>query len=141
MPTDVQFRPNKQALRRATTGPMVKHAVDKAAKQLERYARQEISRSVGVDSEGAMEESIESTSARTKGERTTAKVGTSGIKYARWVHGGTTQFAPIFPKRAKLLRWDSKLLGHWISKPFVQGQQANPFLERAYKRLRPNDFR
>ena len=60
--------------------------------------------------------------------------------HAIWVHQGTGVFGPhetpIIPIFAKLLRFEMN--GRKYALPSVQGQRANPYLERAYEYVDKN---
>ena len=62
----------------------------------------------------------------------------STARHSAWVHEGT--YGPIYPKNGRYLSvprtaahpWNARGHGR-ILKPFVRGQAANPFLERALR--------
>lgn len=65
-------------------------------------------------------------------------------RYAPYVHEGTGLFGPlrrrIVPKVKRALRWVGKS-GQAIFARSTAGQQPNPFLDRAFKRLRAESDR
>lgn len=60
-------------------------------------------------------------------------------KHAIWVHEGTGIYGkykrPIQPKRARVLAWQGS--GGMIFARSVKGIKPNPFMDRAYKKVKP----
>lgn len=88
---------------------------------------------------GNLANKIEPDVRQTSRDRVVGRVR-SRARYSTWVHEGTVQFGLIYPKNGKYLSiprtsahaWNVKGHGR-ILKPFVHGQTANPFLERALR--------
>lgn len=139
MAGSVQFNLNRAAARKFAVGPQVEAASARAGRAFVKQARRELGR-LGPDSTGAMSRSLDTSKPKTAGMVTSVRAGTSGIKYARWVHDGTIQFAPIMPRFAPLMVWDSKVLGRTVAFRQVNGQEANPFLREALNKVTPRSF-
>jgi hypothetical protein len=62
------------------------------------------------------------------------RIGTT-VKYAMWVHEGTGVFGPrgsrIYPKRAKVLKWNPKGSSKPVFRRSVAGMRPNHFLRNA----------
>lgn len=129
-----KFVPNPGAFERIhMPGGIIDRAADKAAGKARDYARKEV-RANRFDT-GALAQSIHSERYRSSRTSVTHRIG-STLHYAVYQHEGTR--TPIYPRRAKMLRWTKG--GKTIFASKVRGVTPLPFLTNAIRRLSPSDF-
>lgn len=115
---------------------MVDEGVGKAAGWVRDRAKMNLTAAGRIDT-GALRQSIVSERYRNSTSRVTYLVG-SELEYARWQEEGVR--GPIYPRRARVLRFKPKGSSAFIFRPKVSGFSGAHYLRDALNELNMNDF-
>lgn len=132
----VRLKWNEAELKRLLDDDLVPAAVERAAGKVRDRAKVHITRARRVDT-GALRNSITSRRIRTRPGGVWYEVG-SDLPYAIYQHEGVT--GPIYPRRAKVLRFKPKGSGAYVYARSVSGFSGVPYLTDAMKSLTRADF-
>lgn len=134
----INFEPNRHEIRRLVEDRQgsVFQGVRRASGRTRDRAKVNITRAGRVDT-GNLRRSIRATEPRVRGRKVVAQIG-SPLKYAWWQHEGTE--GPIYPRRARVLRFRPKGSRAFIFRPRVSGIEGEPFLTDALDDLTVDDF-
>lgn len=137
MSVSYRLKWNEQEFRRiASDQGMIGQGVRRAAGRVRDRAKQNITTSGRVDT-GKLRNSIRSEAKSATPGRIFYEVG-SDLHYAIYQHEGTQ--GPIYPKRARVLRFSPKGSSSFIFRPSVSGIEGVHYLTKALATLRVADF-
>ena len=112
-----------------------REASERGAQRAKELIQQEI-RAAGRMDRYRMFHSVRVHRERASGSQFSAWVGPD-VPYAKWQNDGT---GPIYPRRAKVLRFKPKGSGSFVFARRTKGVPAARFMEKAARRLSTQDF-
>lgn len=136
MAVSIRFKFNQAEFARMTESGSIAQATWRAAGKVRDDSKRIIT-AEGLVNTGKLRASIVARRVRNGRKGVFYEIG-SPLKYAIYQHEGTQ--GPIYPRRAKVLRFKPGGSGTFIFRPKVKGVDAKRFLTRALERLTANDF-
>lgn len=136
MAQDIVFKWDDGAIRHLLQDDVVPRAVEKAAGKTRDRAKGNI-RSAGRIDTGALLNSIISKRVSSGGALLWYEIF-SDLPYAIYQHNGVK--GPIYPRRARVLRFKPKGSSEFIFRPSVSGFEGVPYLTDALNQLSVSDF-
>lgn len=132
----ITFHPNDKVIQKILNETTVPNAVAKAAGKVRDLAKMDLTRTNRIDT-GRLRNSIISQRVSAPAGQVRYEVG-SPLPYAIYQHEGVK--GPVYPRRAKVLRFKPKGSNHFVFAQHTKGFMGVPYLTRSLARLTVNDF-